>query len=147
MADGVRGPEGAGDAEHPAGAQDEPRVAAPLRPRQRFRGLSQEAVTAIGELLGVEAKREPYEPGPGEPVYALRHRSETGTLRLVCWPSLARVDVTCGPHAWIAKAIKETEVIAGLEVIFRFGEGSPEEGGTMFVGVGGDVMMVSGATD
>ena len=69
------------------------------------------------------------------------------------WPSLARVDVRCGPHVWVAKGVVETEVIAGLEVIFRFGEALSGQGragegaepeGTLFVGVGGDVMMVSG---
>ena len=123
-----------------------------LRLRQRFDGVCREAVEAIAQLLDVEAVLEPYEPGPGEAVYAIRHRSETGTLRLVLWPSLARVDVSCGPHAWVAKSVRETEVIAGLEVIFHFGrpeggaedeaEGPPD--GTLFVGVGGDVMMVSG---
>lgn len=127
-----------------------------LTTRQRFDGVGREAVEAIAQLLDVEAVREPYEPAPGEAVYAIRHRSETGTLRLVLWPSLARVDVSCGPHAWVAKAVRETEVIAGLEVIFRFGRaegGAEDEGhgepegppdGTLFVGVGGDVMMVAG---
>ena len=113
-----------------------------LRQRQSFSGLPHEAVTAVGALFGAKVVREPYEPGPGEPVYALRHRSATGTLRLICWPSLARVDVTCGPHAWVAKGIAETEVIAGLEVIFHFTAGA-----TMFVGLGGDVLMVSGSAD
>ena len=123
----------------------------PLRPRRTFAGVTREAASAIATLFGVEATREPYEPAAGEAVYAIRHRSETGTLRLVLWPSLARVDVRCGPHVWVAKAVVETEVIAGLEVIFRFGEGRSGQGeaepeGTLFVGVGGDVMMVSGDT-
>ena len=95
----------------------------PLRPRRAFAGVTREAASAVATLFGVEATREPYEPAAGEAVYAIRHRSETGTLRLVLWPSLARVDVRCGPHVWVAKAVVETEVIAGLEVIFRFGEG------------------------
>ena len=125
----------------------------PLRPRRTFAGVTREAASAIATLFGVEATREPYEPGEGEAVYAIRHRSETGTLRLVLWPSLARVDVRCGPHVWVAKGVVETEVIAGLEVIFRFGQAPSGQGragegaepeGTLFVGVGGDVMMVSG---
>lgn len=115
-----------------------------LRARESFAGVSREAIDAIATLFGVEAVLEPYEPAQDEAVYAIRHRSETGTLRLVLWPSLARVDVTCGPHAWVAKAVRETEVIAGLEVIFRFGLGDDQPEGTMFVGMGGDVMMVSG---
>ena len=116
----------------------------PLRPRRTFAGVTREAASAIATLFGVEATREPYEPAAGEAVYAIRHRSETGTLRLVLWPSLARVDVRCGPHVWVAKGVVETEVIAGLEVIFRFGQGEAAPDGTLFVGVGGDVMMVSG---
>ena len=117
---------------------------APLRPRQTFAGVTREAAQAIAALFDAEAVREPYTPGEGEAVYAIRHRSLTGTLRLVLWPSLARVDVRCGPHAWVAKGVVETEVIAGLEVIFRFGTGEGEPDGTLFVGVGGDVMLVSG---
>lgn len=125
-----------------------------LRPRETFPGVSREAVDAIAALFGTEAKREPYEPAAGEAVYAIRHRSETGTLRLVLWPSLGRVDVQCGPHAWVAKGVVESEVIAGLEVIFRFEEGRAraaaeggevEPSGTLFVALKGDVMMVGGA--
>ena len=116
-----------------------------LRVRESFPGVSREAVDAIGALFGVGAEREPYEPAPGEAVYALRYRSETGTLRLLLWPSLGRVDVQCGPHAWVAKGVVETEVIAGLEVIFRFGDGGDAEpAGTLFVALKGDVMMVGG---
>ena len=116
-----------------------------LRPRESFPGVSREAVDAIGALFGVGAEREPYEPVPGEAVYALRYRSETGTLRLLLWPSLGRVDVQCGPHAWVAKGVVETEVIAGLEVIFRFGDvGDAEPEGTLFVALKGVVMMVGG---
>ena len=111
-----------------------------LRERESFAGISREAIDAIAGLFATEATREPYEPSPGETVYAVRHRSETGTLRMILWPSLARVDVTCGPHAWVAKSVRETEVIDGLEVIFRFGGEAP---GIMFGGVGGDVMMVA----
>jgi len=124
-----------------------------LRPRESFVGISREATEAIAALFQTDATREPYEPELGAAVYAVRHRSEKGTLRLVLWPSLGRVDVTCGPHAWVAKSVRETEVISGLEVIFRFGEasaaiagGDEDNGGRdgmMFVGIGGDVMMVS----
>lgn len=121
-----------------------------LRARESFSGVSREAIESIARLFQTPATQEPYEPAPGEAVYAVRYRSETGTLRLVLWPSLARVDVTCGPHAWVAKSVRETEVIAGLEVIFRFGgpagdaDDADQPAGTMFVGVGGDVLMVAG---
>ncbi len=107
--------------------------------RQRFDGLPKDAVDAIARLFNVSAAVEPYEPAPHQPVYAIHYRSPSGTLRLVCWPSLARLDLTCGPHAWIVKGIVETEVIDGLEAIVR-----SADGGMLFVALNGDVMMVGG---
>ena len=106
--------------------------------RRRYAGLPQAAVEGITALFGVVAVEEPYAPQPGEPAYALTHRGPSGTVRLVCWPSLARADVTCGPHAWVAKGIAETEIIDGVEVIFRLAGG-----GMLFVATNGRVMMVS----
>ena len=119
------------DAAHPSRA--------PLKHRESFDGVSTEAVQAVAALFGVEASTEPYEPAEGEPVFAIEHRGEPGNLRLVLWPSLARVDAHCGPHTWVAKGIVETEVIDGLEVIFRTADGA-----TLFAALAGDVLMVTG---
>lgn len=105
----------------------------------RFAGVSREAVAAVGALFGVELSVEPYEPATGEPVFALDYRAVSGTIRLVLWPSLRRVDVRCGPHTWVAKAVRETEVIEGLEVIFHTNAGA-----TLFVALTGDVLLVTG---
>lgn len=102
-------------------------------------GVSQEAALAVAALFEVELATEPYEPAEGETVYALEQRGPIGNLRLVLWPSLHRVDVQVGPHSWIAKAVVETEVIDGLEAIFRM-----EGGGMLFVALTGDVMLVAG---
>ena len=109
-------------------------------PRTRYGGLPNAAVHHIATLFGTEAQVEPYTPEEGTKVYALRFRGPSGSLRLLCWPSLQRVDVTCGPHTWIARSIRETEIIDGLEVIFRF-----KGGGTLFVALTGDVLMVGEA--
>lgn len=107
--------------------------------RQRFEGVSEEAARAVADLIGAELTTEPYEPGEGETVYALEQRGPIGNLRLVLWPSLSRVDAYVGPHSWIAKSVVETEVIDGLEAIFRM-----EAGGMLFVALTGDVMLVAG---
>lgn len=120
--------------------ESERRQASSADGRRRYSGLPEEAVEGIAALFQSAVTREPYSPGGNAPVYAIGHRSETGTLRLLCWPSLCRVDVTCGPHAWVVKSIVETEVIPGVEVVFRMAAG-----GMLFVGVHGDVLMVSGA--
>ncbi len=106
--------------------------------RQRFEGVSEEAAQAVAALFEVELATEPYEPGEGETVYALEQRGPIGNLRLVLWPSLKRVDAHVGPHSWIAKSVVETEVIDGLEAIFRM-----EGGGMLFVALTGDVMLVA----
>jgi hypothetical protein len=118
-------------------ADDSPRH--PLKHRETFTGLTEPAVRAIAALFDVEVLTEPYEPAEGEAVFAIEHRGEPGNLRLVLWPTLARVDAHCGPHTWVAKAIIETEVIDGLEVIFRTASGA-----TMFAALTGDVMLVTG---
>jgi len=112
---------------------------APLKHRESFAGVNAEAVRAVAALFGVEVLTEPYEPADGEPVFAIEHRGEPGNLRLVMWPSLARVDAHCGPHTWVAKGIVETEVIDGLEVIFRTADGA-----MLFAALTGDVLMVTG---
>ncbi len=106
--------------------------------RKIFPALSEEVAQAVAALFEVEMRVEPYEPAEGEPVYAIDHRGPIGNVRLLLWPSLARVDVHCGPHSWIAKQVVECEVIDGLEVIFR-----TASGGMLFAAVTGDVLMVS----
>ena len=106
--------------------------------RQNFKGITGEAARAVAALFEVDLTTEPYEPNEGEAVYALEQRGPIGNLRLVLWPSLSRVDAHVGPHSWVAKSVVETEVIDGLEAIFRM-----EGGGMLFVALTGDVMLVS----
>ncbi|HJN91097.1 MAG TPA: hypothetical protein QGF05_00045 [Dehalococcoidia bacterium] len=113
----------------------------PLKHRERFDGVSADAAQAVAALFGVEVLTEPYAPADGESVFAIEHRGEPGNLRLVLWPPLARVDAHCGPHTWVAKGIIETEVIDGLEAIFRTADGA-----TLFAALAGDVLMVTGGS-
>ena len=122
-------PEGGSDAE-PAGSP------------QRFAGIPDEAVRAIAALFQTEATLEPYCESVDKPIYRVTHRAETGTLTLVLWPALDRVDVACGPHRWVAKAIETTEVYDGLEALFRL-----RDGGLLFVALKGDVLLVTGRRD
>jgi len=103
-----------------------------------FDGLPLDAVQRIAALFGTTPSIEPYAISPEEPVYAITHRSDTATLRIVCWPPLQRVDVRAGPHYWVAKSIAQTTVIDGVEVMFQTAAGA-----TLFVAVNGDVMMTS----
>ena len=119
---------------------DPPR--SPPSPPQRFAGIPPEAVRAIAALFQTEATLEPYCESIDKPIYRVTHRAETGTLTLVLWPALARVDVACGPHRWVAKAIEATEVYDGLEALFRL-----RDGGLLFVALKGDVLLVSGRRD
>ena len=105
---------------------------------EQFEGLPLAAVKRIATLFQTTASIEPYAISPEEPVYVITHRSDTATLRIVCWPALQRVDVRAGPHYWVAKKITQTTVIDGVEVMFRTaGEN------TLFVAINGDVMMAS----
>ena len=115
---------------------------APAVSPQRFAGISDEAVRAIAALFQTEATLEPYCESIDKPIYLVTHRAETGTLTLVLWPALARVDVACGPHRWVAKAIETTEVYDGLEALFRL-----RDGGLLFVALKGDVLLVTGRRD
>ena len=107
-----------------------------MKPRRVYDGVSEETARAAAALFDCELTQEPYRAN-GEPVWALNHRSESGNLRIVFWPSLSRLDVVCGPHMWVAHGITELEVVSALELIARFGEG-----GILTVARGGQVMMV-----
>ena len=91
------------------------------RPRRttRFAGLPREAAEAAAALLGAPLRIEPYCEAAAEPVY--------------------RVDARCGPHTWVAKGVASTEVLDGIEVIFRM-----HAGGLLFVTVEGAILMVGG---
>ena len=104
----------------------------------QFDGIPLKAVQCIAALFETTPAIEPYAISPEEPVYAITHRSDTATLRIVCWPALQRVDVRAGPHYWIAKSISQTTVIDGIEAMFRTASGA-----TLFVAVNGDVMMAT----
>ena len=103
-----------------------------------FERLPVEAAHAIAALFGAEARlQQEGQPKIG-PIWAVEHRSENGNLRLLLWPQIARVDVTCGPHTWIARGIRETEIINDVEVIFRF-----QSDGMLTVAPSGHVVMVA----
>jgi len=105
----------------------------------RFEGVSHEAAQAVASLLGAPLTVEPYCESADQPVFRIDHRSEQGNITLVVWPALARVDVRCGPHTWVAKEVSATEILDDVEAIFRM-----DAGGLLFVTTDGSVLMVSG---
>ena len=111
----------------------------PPAPLQRavYPGLPPQAVAAIAALFNAEPARAQFSQAI-DPVYEISHRGPNGNLRLALWPSLARVDATVGPHAWIARPISETEIIPNLEVIFRFGTH-----GLLTIALTGQALMVA----
>ena len=110
-------------------------------------------VEAIAGLLGVEARKAPFEvpklpPGvegqpPMEkaPVYQMTVPSaELGQPLLVTlWPSLARVDVRLGKSYWALREITAVELYPGVEVLFR----REDPPGMLFVSVNGRVALVA----
>jgi hypothetical protein len=105
-----------------------------------FEGITAACVDAIAQLFGVAAAVEPYTPD-GTPVYALDLRGAADGIRVILWPSLARVDVRrAGDHSWVLKNVGGVDVIEGVEVVFRPAEGR----GFLFVSVNGFVNMVMG---
>ena len=80
------------------------------------------AVEAVAELCGVEAVRQEFSlPDDDWGVWEVVHRTESGNVRVLLWPSIARIDVAVGPHLWVVRGVREVEVIEGLEWITRFG--------------------------
>ncbi len=109
----------------------------------RFSGVTLESVSAVAELFGVPAERQAYAPPDDtEGVWAVHHRGESGNLRVLLWPSLDRIDVSCGPHMWIVRGVDELEILEDIEFIARFGEG-----GLLSAAVSGQVMMVAPRSD
>ena len=116
--------------------------------------FDEDAVHAIAELLGTEARKAPFEvpklpPGlegqpatdkPG-PVFQMSVRSqEMGEpLLLTLWPSLGRVDVRLGRSYWALREITSVEIYPGVEVLFRRDDPSA----FLFVSVKGGVALVS----
>lgn len=108
--------------------------------RETFTRLDEAATRAIGRLFGTEPQVEPYSPD-GSPVYSLTMRGAADGIRMVIWPSLARVDVSStGNHGWVIKDVASVEVIDGVEVVFR----TAGVEGYLFVSVNGWVNMVVG---
>ena len=104
-----------------------------------FSGVTLEGVEAVASLFGLPAERQEFAPPDDvEGVWAIHHRGETGNLRIILWPSLDRIDVSCGPHIWIVRGVEALEIIDGLEFIARF-----DNGGVLSVALGGQVMMVA----
>lgn len=108
--------------------------------RQNFDQLDEACVAATAALFGVEPAIEPYTPD-GSPVYRLQLDGGADGVRLILWPSIARVDVTSvGNHAWVLKGVGRVEIIDGVEVVFHPAVGK----GFLFVAVNGFVNMVMG---
>ena len=105
---------------------------------RRYHGLPQEAVQEIAAFFGVSLAKEAFGPDPTMPLYVVEHRGPNGNLSLRCWPRLNRLDISCGPHAWIARDIAELEVITGMEMIFR-----TKGGALLTVSAEGDVLLSS----
>ena len=110
-------------------------------------------VDAIAGLLGVEARKAPFQvpklpPGAqGQPatekapVYQMTFPSaEHGQpLLLTLWPSLSRVDVRLGKSYWALRDITSVELYPGVEVLFR----REEPPAMLFVSVQGRVALVA----
>ena len=110
-------------------------------------------VEAVAGLLGVEARKAPFEvpklpPGAeGQPatekapVYQMTVPSaELGQpLLLTLWPSLSRVDVRLGKSYWALRGITSVELYPGVEVLFR----RDDPPGMLFVSVKGRVALVA----
>ena len=108
--------------------------------RRQFEALTDEAVTAIAALFGIQPTAEPYSPD-GETVWRLTLEGAADGVTLILWPSLARIDVSStGNHAWVLKAIERIEIIDGVEVVFH----PVGVRGFLFVSVNGWVNMVIG---
>lgn len=96
----------------------------------------------IASELRVPLCEEPYQVR-GAKVYRLQVRSaELGIeVKIVLWPSLARVDVYAGSVSIVFKDVSDVEILPGIEVLFhRAG------GGHLFVTAAGGVATVSGRT-
>jgi len=117
--------------------------------------FDEDAVHAIAELLGTEARKAPFEvpklpPGlegqpatdkPG-PVFQMSFRPDQSgaePLLLTLWPSLGRVDVRLGRSYWALREITSVEIYPGVEVLFRRDDPSA----FLFVSVKGGVALVS----
>ena len=116
--------------------------------------FDEDAVHAIAELLGAEARKAPFQmpklpPGregqpatdkPG-PVFQMSVSSqEMGEpLLLTLWPSLGRVDVRLGRSYWALREITSVELYPGVEVLFRRDDPSA----FLFVSVKGRVALVA----
>jgi hypothetical protein len=116
--------------------------------------FDEDAVHAVAELLGAEARKAPFEvpklpPGlegqpatdkPG-PVFQMSVRSQEmdGPLLLTLWPSLGRVDVRLGRSYWALREITSVEIYPGVEVLFRRDDPSA----FLFVSVKGRVALVA----
>ena len=105
---------------------------------QQFDGIPLVAVEKIAEFFSTIALVEPYSATSQQPVYAINHSIGKVPIRIVCWPSLNRVDIRIVPYCWIAKAVTETTVIDNIEVMFRTASGT-----ILFVSINGDVLMAS----
>ncbi len=116
--------------------------------------FDEDAVHAIAELLGAEARKAPFQvpklpPGfegqpatdkPG-PVFQMSVRSQEmrEPLLLTLWPSLGRVDVRLGRSYWALREITSGEIYPGVEVLFRRDDPSA----FLFVSVKGRVALVT----
>lgn len=110
-----------------------------MKPRQRFDGVTQEAVEAAGVLFGCAPERQLFElPGDDSGVWAVSYRSESGNIRVLLWPAIDRIDVAVGPHMWVVKGVTEVEVIDELELIARFGRN-----GVLTVALNGQVVLTT----
>jgi hypothetical protein len=92
----------------------------------------------IEALFGVQATIAPYTPD-GSAVYELNFHAGDEHVHIVLWPSLARVDVRCGQHSWVMKAVDQVEFVPDVEVIFKPAGGEAY----LFVAKNGLVSMVA----
>jgi hypothetical protein len=112
------------------------------------------AVDAIARALNTKAEKAPFEvpslpegsegqppTDKAEPVYQMTLNSEElgQPLRILLWPSLARVDVRLGQTNWTLRDIADVEVYPEVEVLFR----RHQPPAFLFVSVKGRVSLVA----
>ena len=94
-----------------------------MKPRRTFEGVTPEAINAIAALFETAAERQQFDlPNDPQGVWEVDYRAQSGNIRILLWPAIARIDITVGPHMWVVKEVREIEVIEELECIARFGE-------------------------
>ena len=98
--------------------------------------FDESSLAAIAAELDITFAVEPYAVR-GARVYGSTMRSrDGGSLRIILWPSIGRIDIRVGMLAITLKDVKRVDIYPGVEVTFR-----RKGGGFLFVTRSGQVTM------